>query len=120
MSNPDQNIPELDGLLAKAANEVRDESVSEDLIARCRANAQAIEHNTVELQQPRQNRHWVAEWVVPMTAAAVVLVLMNLAQAIARMPAADRQLTAVMEYSDGERHLLYSDRIIEPVLTTQQ
>ena len=120
MSNPDQNIPELDGLLAKAANEVRDDNISDDLVARCRASALAIEDNTVELLQPSRNRHWVAEWVGPMTAAAVVLVALNVGQAVARMPSADRQIAAILELSDGQRHLLYSDRIIEPVLTTQQ
>jgi len=55
-----------------------------------------------------------------MTAAAVVLVAINVGQAVARMPSADRQITAVLELSDGQRHLLYSDRIIEPVLSTQQ
>ena len=120
MSNPDQNIPELDGLLAKAVNEVRDDNISDDLVARCRASALAIEHNKVELQKSSRYRPWVAEWVVPMTAAAMILVAINVGQAIARMPAADRQIAAVLELSDGERHLLYSDRIIEPVLTTQQ
>ena len=120
MSNPDQNIPELDGLLAEAVNEVRDDNTSDDLVARCRASALAIEHNTVELQQTSRNRHWVAEWVVPLTTAAVVLVAINVGQAVARMPSADRQIAAILELSDGQRHLLYSDRIIEPVLTTQQ
>lgn len=114
MTQPDQNIPELDGVLADAIEGLKQAPVSETLIERCRDNALAIAATNPgkRNQRPTQSPNWVMALAI----AASVLVAVNIAKAIFHQPPADRQVTAVLQLPDGQNQLVYSDQTIEMAL----
>jgi hypothetical protein len=113
--NPaDSHPPELDGLLADAVAAVRNASVEESLVDRCRHRALTVVGEAQKQEVDTKVRRF--RWRVPLTAAAAVLVAINLLQAYARLPASDRQLAAMLATADAENLYIYSDLRIEPAV----
>ena len=115
MSPDKQNIPQLDGVLADATDQIRETPVSDDLVARCRAKALEMEGQNLN-ESPKQPASWIEHWGTSLAVAASIVVAINIAQYFALRPPSDRQVTAVLLQPDGQRRVLYSDRIIEPAL----
>lgn len=122
MSQPNHEKPELDGLLAEAANQLRETIVSDDLIARCRENAIAIQDRfevESETRRASQSANALAQWLMPLAVAASILLIVNVAQTIARRPPADRKITALVTFADGQKKLFYTDRTVAPYFSSE-
>ncbi len=116
MTQPDQNIPELDGVLADATEGLKQAPVSDTLIERCRANALAIAATNPGKRNQRPTQS--SNWAMALAIAASVLVAVNITKVIAHQPPADRQVTAVLQLPDGQNQLVYSDQTIEMALNS--
>lgn len=111
MTQPDQNIPELDDVLADVTERLRQAPVSDALVDRCRANASAI-----ATTDPDKRNHQLTQspnWAMALVLAASVVVAVNIVKVIAQRPPTDRQVTAVLQLPDGRNQLVYSDQTIE-------
>jgi hypothetical protein len=112
MSATESRPPERQDLLADAIASVQHTSIEDSLVERCRRNALAMAdeepNKCLQSKDDRLSRFF------PLTAAASVLLIINLLQAYARLPSSDRQLAAVHVSSDSRRLYVYSDLRSEP------
>ncbi len=111
MNQPDQNIPELDDVLAGVTERLRQAPISDALVDRCRANALAIE--TTDSDKHNQRPTQSPNWAMAFAFAASVVVAVNIVKVIAQRPPADRQVAAVLQLPDGRNQFVYSDQTIE-------
>lgn len=102
---------ELRGLLADAVQSLRSEPVDTVLVEQCRRRALESRPRS-GLNRPSEPLRETRQIAV---AAAMLLVLLNLGQAWARLPAADRTVAAVQVTPAGERLVIYSDLRVERV-----
>ena len=102
--------------MAQATERLRQVPVSNELIQRCRANALSLDTPTSPRVDPQAG--WVNRWALPIAIAASLVIVMNLGQAIARLPPSDRQLAAIELLPDGRMLQWYSDGVGEQILNT--
>ena len=112
--NDDERI--LGKVLAGAANSLRETSISDELVDRCRVGALSLDE--LHSRRIHSPSNWISRWAVPVSIAASLVLVMNIGQAIARLPPQDRQLAAIELLPDGRVQRVYSDRVIEPILTS--
>ena len=120
MSAKESRPPEQNDLLEDAIAVVRDTSIEDSLVERCRRNALAIaDEEPNKRLRPKDGR---LSWFFPLAAAASVLLMVNLLQAYARLPSSDRELAAMHTGSDSHRRYVYSDLRLElaPSLDSNQ
>lgn len=111
MTSPESHLEELEGLLHDAVAAVRETPVDDSLVERCRQSA-------VELGQASDNPKRCTSddrlsWRVPVILAASLLLLINVAQAYARLPSSSRELAAIQQSAKVGRLYVYSDLRIE-------
>jgi hypothetical protein len=112
MSAKESRPTQRNDLLADAIAAVQDTSIEESLVERCRRNALAITDEEPDKRlRPGDGR---LSWFFPLTAAAAVLLVVNLLQAYSRLPSSDRELAAMHITSDSHRLYVYSDLRLEP------
>jgi hypothetical protein len=112
--NDDERI--LGKVLARAANSLRETAVSDEIIDRCRVRALSLdEQHSRRIHSPS---NWICRWAVPASIAASLVLVMNIGQAIARLPPQDRQLAAIESLPDGRVQRVYSDGVIVPILNS--
>ena len=112
MSSTESRPPERKDLLADAIASVRQTSVEDSLVERCRRKALAIDDEKPNKCLRAKDDRLSAFF--PLAAAASILLIFNLLQAYARLPSSDRQLAAVHISSDSRRLYVYSDLRSEP------
>jgi hypothetical protein len=112
MSAKESRPPHRNDLLEDAIAAVQNTSVEDSLVERCRRNALDIANEEPNKRlRPKDDR---LSWFLPLAVAASMLLMVNLAQAYARLPSSDRELTAIHTDSDSQRRYVYSDLRIEP------
>jgi hypothetical protein len=106
--------PELGGKLAEAVIALRNEPVNASLVAQSRCRALAIweEGTGVEPSSSVSSR----KWIVSLTAAAAILLIINLFQAFLRLPGADVEKAALRVGTTGDLYYHFSDLRIEPLI----
>lgn len=113
-SNSDR--PELQSRLVDAVARIRTTPLDDTLVVRCRERALDIGLEDSKVELPSSSSR--SEWGVPLTAAAMLLLAINLLQAYSRLPAADRQQAAIHVAPDGQSLVHFSDLRIEPASTS--
>ncbi len=112
MSAKESRPPQRNDLLEDAIAAVQNTSVEDSLVERCHRNALAIaDEEPNKRLRPKDGQ---VSWFFPLAAAATVLIMVNLAQAYARLPSSDRELAAIHVSSDSQRRYVYSDLRLEP------
>ena len=112
--NDDERI--LGKVLARAADSLRETAVSEELIDRCRVRALSLdERHSRRIHSPS---NWISRWTVPASIAASLVLVMNIGQAIARLPPQDRQLAAIESLPDGRCSECIPTESSNPILTS--
>ena len=112
MNAKESRPPQQNDLLEDAIAAVQDTSVEDSLVERCRRNALAIaDQEPNKRLRPKDGQ---VSWFLPLAVAASMFLMVNLAQAYARLPSSDRELTAIHTDPDSQRRYVYSDLRIEP------
>ena len=107
-----ESPPERNDVLADAIASVRNTSVEDALVERCRQTALAmVDEEPNKCLRSKDDR---VSWFFPLVAAASVLLVFNALQAYARLPSSDRELAAIHIGSDSRRLYVYSDLRLEP------
>ena len=111
MTSPKSNSDELEGLLRDAVVVVRETTVDESLVERCRQSAIKLgSPSTLTKSSTSDNS---SSWRVAVGLAASILLVINIAQAYASLPSANRELAAIVQSTPSERLYVYSDLRIE-------
>jgi hypothetical protein len=113
MQPSDADRLELEGKLVDAVAVIKNTPFDDALVAKCRERALAIGKEESKVQLPSSGSR--LHWGVPLTAAAVLLLVVNLLQAYSRLPASDRQHAAIRIDSKGELFCHFADLRIEPI-----
>ena len=116
MTSSKSHLDELEGRLHDAVAAVRGTPVDDSMIERCRQSA--VELGVVELGQGsdsarRSDIDDRLSWQVLVILAATILLLINVAQAYARLPSSSRELAAIQQSAGAGRFYIYSDLRIE-------
>jgi hypothetical protein len=108
---PSKSHDELKGQLHDAVITVRETSIDEALIERCRQSAVGL---APALDNPKSCAGYgFSIWRVPMTLAASLLLLINVVQAYSRLPSSSRELVAIHQSARMGRLYVYSDLSID-------